>query len=170
MDKKGRRTGPPATILAEMAYDSARQRSVFYYSQGTQNEAASTWEWDGESWRRFAGVSPPSRADAAITYDGNRRRVVLYGGTSFFWETGTTYLTDTWEFDGTAWTQAASAGPSARSHHAMAFDPATNRVVLFGGQYQMSSRTTLLGDTWEWDGQTWTQKATTGPPAAMTTP
>jgi hypothetical protein len=40
----------------------------------------------------------------------------------------------------------------------MAYDSARARVVLFGG-YNGSQ----LGDTWEWDGATWAQRATSGP-------
>ncbi len=43
--------------------------------------------------------------------------------------------------------------------HAMAYDSARQRVVLFGG-YSQGHR----ADTWEWDGKNWTQiKPTTSP-------
>jgi hypothetical protein len=51
---------------------------------------------------------------------------------------------------GYAWGQAATAGPSPREVHAMAFDPLRNRTVLFGG-----NSGSMLGDTWEWDGASW---------------
>ena len=45
----------------------------------------------------------------------------------------------------------------------MAYDAATGTVVLFGGY---STGTALLGDTWTWDGTTWTKQApATSPPA-----
>ena len=48
-----------------------------------------------------------------------------------------------------------------RGHHAMAFDSARGRVVLFGG----SPRT---ADTWEWDGSDWTRRfPQTIPPDAV---
>ncbi len=47
----------------------------------------------------------------------------------------------------------------------MAYDAATSKVVLFGG----SSGNGVLGDTWTWDGSTWTQQSpTTSPPADYT--
>ncbi len=56
---------------------------------------------------------------------------------------------------------SAAAGPSARSHAAVAFDPATGTTVLFGGR----SGSTVLGDTWTWDGKGWTlQKPSASPP------
>jgi hypothetical protein len=42
----------------------------------------------------------------------------------------------------------------------MTYDSVRQRVVLFGGLGGGSSR---LNDTWEWDGQAWTQVADTGP-------
>jgi hypothetical protein len=58
-----------------------------------------------------------------------------------------------------SWTLRGTAGPAARSGHAMVYDSARGCVVLFGG----FNGTTRLGDTWEWDGTTWTERATTGP-------
>src|SRR5215510_15117750 len=58
------------------------------------------------------------------------------------------------------WTQKQDMGPRPRLGHAMAYDRARKRVVLFGGDSISSG---LLGDTWEWNGQTWTQVADMGP-------
>ena len=58
------------------------------------------------------------------------------------------------------WSQRQDEGPSARMGHAMAFDAARQRVVLFGGEVLESA---FLADTWEWDGEFWTQVADTGP-------
>ena len=44
----------------------------------------------------------------------------------------------------------------------MAYDPATGQLVLFGGVGQGQSG--ILGDTWTWDGTTWTRAVT--PPRA----
>ena len=44
----------------------------------------------------------------------------------------------------------------------MAYDPATGNVVLFGGADALQR----FGDTWTWDGTTWTKQApATSPPA-----
>jgi Galactose oxidase, central domain len=61
---------------------------------------------------------------------------------------------------GVFWTQEQDIGPSGRAGHAMAFDAARHRVVLFGGD---SPRSAFLADTWAWDGENWTQVADTGP-------
>jgi N-acetylneuraminic acid mutarotase len=41
----------------------------------------------------------------------------------------------------------------------MTYDPARERVVLFGGRGSSGN----LGDTWEYDGTTWTKLEVTGP-------
>jgi hypothetical protein len=60
------------------------------------------------------------------------------------------------------WTQLNPAmSPTARFSAAMADDLATSQLFLFGGSTGGSS----LGDTWTWDGSTWTQVSSTGPDA-----
>src|SRR5262249_3203581 len=50
---------------------------------------------------------------------------------------------DTWEWDGTDWTERATASsPPARAGHVLAFDAARGRTVLFGN--------TSFADTWEY--------------------
>ncbi len=61
------------------------------------------------------------------------------------------------------WSQIPQVGdwPSPRYYAAMAYDSARARVVLFGGKNGYGGP--RLNDTWEWDGTSWTLKATTGP-------
>ena len=87
-----------------------------------------------------------------MAYDSQRGVTVLFGGYSFG------FHNDTWEWDGSSWTQVATTGPWARRDHAMAYDSLRGVTVLFGGQDSNFNR---LGDTWEWDGTTWTQVANT---------
>ena len=105
-------------------------------------------------WVQKQDVGPQLRFGQAMAFDAARGRVVLFGGS-----TGSSFLGDTWEWDGAHWTEVADTGPDARSGHAMAFDAARGRIVLFGG----ISEGAFLNDTWEWDGTDWTQVADTGP-------
>ena len=59
---------------------------------------------------------------------------------------------DPWEWNGSGWTKLPEFGPKERHHHAMTYDIARDRVILFGGQLEDE----VLGDTWEWDGLGWT--------------
>ena len=61
------------------------------------------------------------------------------------------------------WLHAATpSAPPARNSAALAFDGATQQVVLFGGTMTCQSTCpagpSLFGDTWSWDGKIWTQR------------
>src|SRR5438105_4854819 len=49
------------------------------------------------------------------------------------------------------------------SHEPMSYDSARERTVLFGGYLFLSGKDLDFGDTWEWDGEDWTQVADIGP-------
>ena len=52
-----------------------------------------------------------------------------------------------------------------RNSHAMAYDPARKRVVLFGGTIGNLVSPRLMRDTWEWDGTRWIKlQPPTSPP------
>jgi hypothetical protein len=63
------------------------------------------------------------------------------------------------------WTrQHPAVHPPARYAAAIAYDAATGTAVLFGGTTNIAH--VELGDTWTWDGTTWTQQhPATSPPA-----
>src|SRR5262245_29068293 len=101
---------------------------------------------------RSPALSPAPRQAYALAYDAHRGRVVLFGGSDVGGP-----LAETWEWDGatSGWLELAPAvSLPARREHAMAYDVARRRVVLFGG----NGRSGLLADTWEWDGASWTQR------------
>jgi hypothetical protein len=82
---------------------------------------------------------------------------------------GNAYLNDTWEFDGTTWTQVTTnTPPPARTAAQMAYDSVSQKVVLYGG----FDGNNYLGDTWLWDGATsqWTQATPAHQPPAVTGP
>lgn len=141
---------PPPRQTPALAYDAARQRTVMF--SGDMTLAADTWLWNGSNWAAAApAVSPPARARAAMAYDAARQRVVLFGGRVA--APAIRVVDDTWEWDGANWRQLfPTTPPPARDHHAMAYDPIRQRVVMFGG-------TTTAGlsanDVWEWDGSNW---------------
>src|SRR5215469_1962040 len=63
------------------------------------------------------------------------------------------------------WTQRQDMGPSPRQAHAMAYDSARQRTVLFGGVAAGDQGGQTVGDTWEWNGEFWTQVSDLGPSA-----
>lgn len=113
---------------------------------------ADTWKWNGTTWATVATLtSPQPRSQHATSFDSTRNRLVLFGGR------GTKWLGDTWEFDGTTWLlRTPTHSPSPRSNHSLAYDSARARTVLFGGSAPAANgSSTLLDDTWEWDGTDW---------------
>jgi hypothetical protein len=98
----------------------------------------------------------------AMTYDGRRGRVILFGGAD-----ESKVCADTWEWDGERWIRVSQTGPGPRTFPAIAYDDARKKVVLFGGNRVLFGKTPdenrFLGDTWEWDGETWTQIMVAGP-------
>jgi hypothetical protein len=68
----------------------------------------------------------------------------------------------TWEWDGDVWTRRDIPGPTYRSYTPMVYDPGRARMVVFGGGEQANG-SPVHRDTWEYDGETWRQVATTGP-------
>ncbi|MBM4062568.1 MAG: hypothetical protein FJ265_15945 [Planctomycetes bacterium] len=68
----------------------------------------------------------------------------------------------------TAWTDRSPAvRPPTRCGHALSHDAARGRTVLFGG---VNASGYNYGDTWEWDGATWTQFVTPASPQAVRRP
>ncbi|MBN1772108.1 MAG: hypothetical protein JXB32_12640, partial [Deltaproteobacteria bacterium] len=107
--------------------------------------------------RGWVEVPPPPRPSGAMAYDSGRSVLVLFGGTP---DAGD-YPADTWEFDGTTWTEVApTVSPSGRSGAAMAYDRTRGVVVLFGGVGADGT----LADTWEYDGTNWREIVTTVSP------
>ncbi len=146
-----------------MAYDSAREKVILFggigYGSSYNNE---TWEWDGTGWaKKTSATSPTSQYSHAMAYDSVRGKVVLFGGSAGV----NTYNDETWEWDGTSWAKKTPAdpegdgNPSARYWHAMAYDSARGKVVLFGGSTDSGSN----NETWEWNGTSWTKKTPTDP-------
>jgi hypothetical protein len=111
-------------------------------------------------WTQRQDIGPAGRAGCATAFDPVRGKTVLFGGTNP--DRGT------WEWDGQYWTQVSDMGPAPRRNFGMAWDNATQRVMLFGGaavSADPGANPAALGDTWEWDGESWTQVDDTGPAA-----
>jgi hypothetical protein len=145
--------GPGPRWLHGLAHDFSRQRTVLFggasaYTSGATS--ADTWEWDGMQWlQRMPATSPSARAAHTLAYDAARGRVVLFGGATD-WMGTATVLNDTWEWDGSNWTQRfPTAAPSPRLYHSMIYDVARAAVVVFGGRVTLTGA--ALADAWQWD-------------------
>jgi N-acetylneuraminic acid mutarotase len=110
-----------------------------------------TWAYDPAAniWTGLkpAGAFPPARYAYTMVYDPSSKQMILFGGI-----TGTTRFNDTWAYDPAVdvWRELkpASAIPKPRGAQSMAYDPATRRVIMFGGAVSL---TTLFNETWAYD-------------------
>ncbi len=154
---------PVAQTLIEtnLVYDSARQVTVLYH------RLTGTWEYDGTSWTQVLTTGlPTARQYTDMAYDVARQRVVLYGGMVYDGAAGRYYGSDTWEYDGTSWTEIITPTlPAGRCYHNLAYDSLRQRVVMFGGYLNAGIGT---NDTWEYDGTDWTQIPTNVSPESVT--
>ena len=145
----------PATLHYIVARNSGPERTatitinglvVFTLTQqaGTPNSASLTFTQlatqDAPSARIFQAMAPFSNSGQAI----------LYGGT---WQTDVS--AETWLWNGSNWTLLTPANnPGPLTEHAMAYDEARGKIVLFGGIHKDG---TYSGETWVWDGSNWQQ-------------
>jgi len=149
-------SGPVGRYDHAMAYDSTRGVTVLFggiIDAGIH--ANDTWEWDGSTWTFRSNTGPAPRYGCRMAFDVDRNVVVLFGGVPNGPE-------ETWEWNGNAWALRSSTGPAARYSHAMVYDTARHRTLLFGG-LDPGGSTTWMGDTWQWDGSTWTEQVVSGP-------
>ena len=165
--------------FAAVAHNSQAQQYLLFGGTYGYQPFGDTWLLGASGWQmQSPAVNPAARISAAAAYDSAHAQFVLFGGrvkgatpslcspgavpkemtTAFFCQ-------DTWVFDGKNWTKKTPVNsPPPRERHAMAFDAATNQVVLFGG---ISNATAApLNDTWVWNGTNWSQVITAHQPPA----
>lgn len=114
-------------------------------------------------WYQANSLPAIQRDYAGMTYDSARGVCVMFGG-----HTTDLYLGDTWEWNGRSWTRRSLTGPDPRENCVMVYDESRGVTVLYGGYANLTVPETPAGrrvfsDTWEWDGNTWTQRMVTGP-------
>lgn len=146
---------PSGRARHHMVYDSAMQQVLMLGGaqprQAGSSADSAIWSWNGSRWRPHAS-SLPLRANDAMTFDTRRGRLIVHGGSD--------RPDATWEWDRHTWQLVNAAGPGARAHHALLYDPSRTQTILFG-----HNDNTPLTDTWAWDGRAWKSAASDGPPA-----
>jgi hypothetical protein len=132
-------TSPPRTQNNLLVYDEKREVVVLF--GGSIHNAGviynDTWEWDGVNWTYVNTPNRPSpREEPCGTYDSDRGKVILFGGSS---------AEDTWEYDGNDWTQIITDHtPGKRAFSSMAYQAHSKTIILHGGHHGGFSN-----DNWE---------------------
>jgi N-acetylneuraminic acid mutarotase len=136
---------------------------------GGQPDFGDTWTWDGTTWTLETPLhSPGARYGSAAASLGGV--VVLFGGI-MVQGLMNELLQDTWQWDGTDWTELAPATSPPPRAGAMA-GAVGSGIFMFGGitasafSHECVAGNCFLADTWLFDGTTWTEAvATLSPPA-----
>jgi hypothetical protein len=183
-------TPPAGRVEHSAVYDELNNRMIVF--GGAEGNAApcandvwvlttATGLGGTPAWLQLSttGGPPAPRAQHGAVYDPNTNSMIVYGGQDCF----STTFGDVWVLSdanglggGPTWTQLfpAGSGPGAREiSGGVAYDPTSNRLIVFGGQ---SSTGVLENDVWvlsNANGQggtpTWTQLFPSGSlPAART--
>jgi N-acetylneuraminic acid mutarotase len=148
---------PPARGGAAMVWDFKGDKAILFggWAKDVQAVTNDTWAYDpkANTWTKLhpTGDLPPTRVDCAMAYDESVSKIVLFGG----FDSKQTVYADTWVYDPKAntWTNLHPSGkvPSARSNLAMAYDPESRKVVLFGGLVGKGFSSSRVNDTWTYD-------------------
>jgi N-acetylneuraminic acid mutarotase len=145
-----------------MAYDSKRKR--IYSLGGYTGQSRSEFRvLENNDWKIISSNPEMTASEPGFVYDAKRDRLVAFGGSVAPGKVNDA----TWEWDGQAWKKFVGNGPGGRQAFAMVYDSKRNKTVLFGGMSSAvaGTRPPVLGDTWEFDGKTWTKIIESGPGA-----
>ena len=141
---------PQPSWTARAIHDPARHRMVIVNGLNPGVMWVLSLPTSGSPiWQRLPilGPTPPPCWGASAVYDSLRDRAILFGGSA---SAGHSY-NDSWALslgDAPQWSQILPEGqlPAVREDHVAILDPIRDRMVVFGGYSQDSSR--ILGDTW----------------------
>lgn len=67
-------------------------------------------------WTQRGNIGASARSASAMAFNSERSRVVLFGGSS----SSDVLVGDTWEWDGSFWTQMEDIGPAPRFREVVA--------------------------------------------------
>ncbi|MBN1322112.1 MAG: TIR domain-containing protein [Thermoleophilia bacterium] len=138
----------PSARSSKMVYDPASGRMIMFGSAGETDALNDTWAYDpvANDWTDLApsGPLPKKRAGFGMAYDAASHRALIFGGCN---RDGSRFFNDTWAYDpvDNTWTELKPSGPLPRACIAsMAYDTATDRLIMFGGGGPDQD----LNDTW----------------------
>lgn len=132
-----------------------------------QPPATELCTWDGNNWQKLKTKElQAARYASGATYDSKRNVIVSFGGRVGRSER---ILNDTWEWDENKWRKSNDTLIQARDHLSLCYDEARGKTILFGGGIFPRISGPWATDTWQFDGVTWKQIASSGPAGRVTT-
>ncbi len=157
-------TTPPRRSSDGMVTDTKRSRVVMFGGRQAATQLNDTWFWTDGNWQQInTANAPPARFLTGMAYDSARDRIVLFGGAATASDqTTVNNMYDTWEFDGTNWTQRNAAGPTVNKP-ILTYDSARNQLLMLGINDKTETQMYLYNPA---DG-TWTQQHPTTLPGCV---
>jgi len=131
-----------------MAFDISRNTMVIFGGfNGTRLADTKEFNATTGNWTTVVAPGPAGRQYVGLTYDKDQNLVVLFGGQTGPGTLETDRQQDTWVYNGAAWTQVGTDGPSRRDQHTLTYHAGDRELVVYGG-YQGGSFGGVAGDTW----------------------
>jgi len=155
--------GIPRRSRHAAAYAGMSNQLIVFGGFGFSGELNDTWVLDNANgtgglpvWHQLStgGPSPAARQGHAAAYDATNNRLIVYGG---YGPEAPTGFSDVWVLSnangqgGTpTWTQLTPGGgtPGQRVGGSVGYNPATNRLILFGGVHALDACTYASNDVW----------------------
>jgi hypothetical protein len=144
---------PSARLGVALAFNPEQHQLLLYGGFYVDNPLLDgnfkdTWSFNGSDWTQLSTAHEPSARDStAVSYDPVRKQIVLFGGDVGGY--GVSVVGETWVWTGSDWQRLKlRTQPKPRGFNSMAYDPAFQQMLLFGG---FLGESVLLGeasDTW----------------------
>jgi len=146
---------------SRLAYDPASKQLVLLGDDG------GTWTWNGSQWTTQHPAQSPTLSGCMAT-DTAVGELVLYGLHAVGTNTGPVLSWQTWTWRNGNWVQLATPDVSPQREDAqtcsMTYDVAHQNLVLVTASWDAGEGSNAsqgqAGQTWTFDGTTWTQKET----------
>lgn len=148
-----------------------QEASIYLFGGADERQVKSDlWVLEGTNWHKVAVENtPPPRTFAAMAYDPQGNRILLFGGSKVLFgkkATSQNLLQDTWQFKDGNWQKMPTENaPTVRAEASMVYDENRQRMVLFGGYTIQNGDYIKLNDTWEFYEGDWHLVLESGPSA-----
>jgi hypothetical protein len=148
-----------------MVYDGDLHADILFGGADAAKVCSDTWSYTKGRWKKIPEQGPGPRTFPAMVMADHY--ILLFGGNRVLFGDEmhpAHYLDDTWLFRNGHWKKLDLAiHPGPRAEMAIGYDPVHKKVLLFGGR--QAGDQWILSDTWEFDGNLWTQLYRPGPSA-----